>query len=120
MVTERDVLTGLLNCGYEEVNMLLKSNIDFHKTADLIAGNGERLTFNVIYNEAFWNKVYECFGDKEEADKDVSVDDFYIYTNYEETDIYIQNGKCDFYHDNYPDEISAIEDYIGMEFEDAN
>ena len=31
MVTERDVLTGLLNCGYEEVNMLLKSNIDFHK-----------------------------------------------------------------------------------------
>lgn len=119
MLTKDQILIELLDCGYDDLSMLTDSNIDVTSAVNDLYENGSKISLNGILYEAFWDKVYECFGDAFDNDPMAQSRDFKIYTNCGCTSMYIRNGKSEYYPNKYPDEIEAIESYMGIEFDGA-
>ena len=113
------VLADILNCGLGEIDMLLETEIDIGSIVQTITENNDSLNIESVYMTAFYEKVYDVFYYDRKA-PEYHEDDFEIwYNGVLDTHIYIKNGKYNFYHENYPDEIKAIEEYMDMKFEEG-
>ena len=115
MQNAKEVLKDILGCGYQEVDMLLETEIDVASTVQYITEEGIGLSAYTLFCEAFMNKVCEVFDYDSEKQRDFQI----IYNGALDTHIIINNGKWDYYHDNFPEEIEEIESYMNMQFEEG-
>ena len=117
MQEAKNVIKEILDCGIFEVDMLLESDIDVYETVQYIINEGLTLDMAHVFIEAFWNKVVEVFRDDNRV-AEFDENDFYIYYNGMDTNIYIKTGKYQMYKEKYPKLIDELENYMDMEFDE--
>lgn len=117
MQDAREVLAQVLNCGTDDIDMLLETEIDISNVVRMITENGYVLDLESLYCHAFDEILYSEFvmGNVQ----DYNSDDFSIQFNYLDTHIYIKGNRADFYRENFPEILDAIEDYMDLEFQET-